>query len=110
MLWPVLVLTIRCVRSILSTVPRSLTGGLAGACAAAAADTAAISNAAVMRSMGSPSGRPTTGKVDVREPYTIYTSREFRNDTHLALLPVQGAAIAHSADSSAGATCGRRCC
>ena len=54
MLWPLLALTVRFVRSILSTVPRILTGGLAGACAMATVDTAAISNAVRVRVMEFP--------------------------------------------------------
>src|SRR6266853_59164 len=76
-LWPLLVLMVRFVPWIFSTVPRILTGGLAGAWATATADTAAISNAARVRIMGSPS----------RWTYSIYTAvqrkilRGFRNDT-----------------------------
>src|SRR5437660_5345058 len=56
MTWPLLALMVRFVPSIFSTVPRILTGGLAGAWAKATADTAAISNAAMVRNMGSPRG------------------------------------------------------
>src|SRR5712692_5034653 len=79
MLWPLLALMVRLVPSILSTVPRILTGGLAGAWATATADTAASSNAAMVRIMGTPFR--VNDKAQTREArslFQLYWRRERR--------------------------------
>src|SRR5258705_216926 len=73
---PSLVLMVRFVPWIFSTVPRILTGGLAGAWATATADTAAISKAA----RGGVMGAPLRGKKNRESKrggnYFIYTARQ----------------------------------
>src|SRR5258708_30877880 len=92
--WPLLVLMVRFVPSIFSTVPRILTGGLAGAWATATADTAAISNAARVRIMVSPWRRTTDRERKRRGTYSIYTAGQRKSPggsemiLRPALLPV----------------------
>src|SRR5712691_6907069 len=79
MLWPLLALMVRLVPSIFSTVPRILTGGLAGACATATADTAGISNAAMARIMGTPFRVSDTAQTrEARSLFQLYWRRERR--------------------------------
>src|SRR3954469_9927139 len=72
MVWPLRALTVSMLPSSFSTVPRIRTGGLAGACAKATADTATSVNAATARIIGGSLGVSGCARLTVAiERYSI---------------------------------------